>query len=297
MAEGFLAVDKVSGWTSHDVVAKVRGLLGERRVGHGGTLDPAATGLLMLGVGRATRLLRFVQALPKEYLARVVFGVATDSLDAQGAILSREPLPISEEDLEAVLGRFVGLIMQAPPMVSAVRVDGRRLYELAREGRTVDREERPVRVDELEVLDFAPGDYPEATIRVVCGKGTYIRVLADDLARALGGHAHLSSLRRVRLGSFSADAEARMIEELEELSRRGRIEEALLNPAEGLRDLPAVSVGPEREKGVRNGMVFAPGVLGEPEGDAPFRVLDSRGGLAAVYRKKGKGVAPAVVLA
>ena len=147
---GFLLVDKPPGWTSHDVVAKVRGIARMRKVGHAGTLDPMATGLLVIGLGHATRLLRFVQSFPKEYITTAVFGVATDTLDADGAVLSREPLPVSQADVESVLDRFRGPIMQTPPMVSARKVGGKKLYELARDGKTVEREARLVTIHELE---------------------------------------------------------------------------------------------------------------------------------------------------
>ncbi len=172
MAEGFLLVDKPAGLTSHDVVARVRSISGIRKVGHAGTLDPSATGLLVVAVGRVTRLIRFVQEFPKEYVATAQFGVATDTLDADGAVLSRNPLPVTEGEVAVVMERFTGTIMQVPPMVSALRVDGRRLYELAREGKEVERDPRPVQVHELELIDFAPSDYPELTFRVRCSKGT-----------------------------------------------------------------------------------------------------------------------------
>jgi tRNA pseudouridine55 synthase len=163
--------------TSHDVVAAARRALGIRKVGHAGTLDPMATGLLVLGVGRATRLLRFVQEAPKTYVARMVLGVATDTLDAEGSVVDRAPLPATVEEVEAAAARFVGPILQVPPMVSAVKMAGRRLYELAREGVEVDRPARPVEIYEIDVLDFAPSDYPEAVIRVRCSTGTYVRTL------------------------------------------------------------------------------------------------------------------------
>ncbi len=204
-ADGFLLVDKPGSWTSHDVVASVRATIARRKVGHAGTLDPMATGLLVLGVGRATRLLRFIQDAPKTYVATVRFGVATDSLDADGAVLTREPMPIDPPDLEGVLERFVGDIVQVPPMLSARKVEGRRLYVLAREGKTVEREARSVSIHELRLLDLAPSDYPEATLLVRCSKGTYVRTLADDFARALGGRAHLSGLRRTEIGSLRVE--------------------------------------------------------------------------------------------
>ena len=293
---GFLMVDKDGGWTSHDVVAKVRRLTGFKKAGHAGTLDPMATGLVVVGLGRATRLLRFVQDLPKEYVARVAFGIATDTLDADGAILSREPMPVSVEEVEGVLSRFTGTIMQVPPMVSALRVDGRRLYELAREGQVVDRPPRQVHVHELEVVDFAPGEYPEATIRVVCGKGTYIRSLADDIAQALGGRAHLAALRRTRSGSIDVESQGSRVADLEQAADEDRLENLVVSPALGLADIPSVAVEAATAESVLHGVqlprsVFAAGVPGDM-----FRVLDRAGDLLAIYRMTdGKAVAEVVL--
>jgi tRNA pseudouridine55 synthase len=288
--DGFLLVDKAPGWTSHDAVARVRKLARQKRVGHGGTLDPMATGLLVLGLGRATRLLRFIHDLPKTYVAEVQFGVATDTLDAEGAILCREEMDFGEEELAAVLPRFVGVIHQVPPMVSALKVEGRRLYDLAREGVEVERDARPVEVYRLELLEFAPGDYPEAVIRVVCGKGTYVRTLADDLARALGGRAHLTALRRTRSGGLSVD-EAVDLDQLQPEDMATRV----VDMAAGLADLPDVSVEGRTAVAVRNGMKLPTTALDEVPVEGLLRVLDAEGGLLAVYRVDG-GVARAEVV-
>ena len=291
-ASGFLFVDKPPGITSHDVVATLRRALGVRRVGHSGTLDPMATGLLVVAVGRATRLLRFVQDLPKEYLARVMFGVATDTLDADGAVLWREPMPFTESELEEVLPRFVGTVLQVPPMVSAVRVGGRRLHELHRAGETVDREPRPVEIERISVEEFAPGDYPEAVLSVRCGKGTYVRVLADDIAAALGGRAHLCGLRRTGVGSIEADRDAVPLDDLVNAIGAGT---PVLHPSEaGLLDLPAVTVDGETARGVRHGASFGFGF--EAPSSGPFRVHDGEAGLIAVYRVEGRLAVPEVVL-
>ncbi|MFQ5967751.1 MAG: tRNA pseudouridine(55) synthase TruB [Acidimicrobiia bacterium] len=287
--DGFMLLDKPEGWTSHDVVSHVRSVTGALKVGHSGTLDPPATGLLVLGVGRCTRLLRFVQELPKSYAARVSFGVATDTLDASGAVLSREPMPISRRELDEVLSRFVGVIPQVPPMVSALRVDGRRLYELARRGEEVDRRPRRVEVHEIAVDDFSPGDYPEATLQVRCGKGTYIRSLADDIAQALGGRAHLLSLRRTAVGSHTV-SEASSPTEI----ATGDWESHLLAPSAGLGDLPFVSITAEQEPAVANGMSLASHVRNR-DGE-PHRIVDESGRLLAVYRPSGRHLVPEVVL-
>jgi tRNA pseudouridine55 synthase len=275
---GFLAIDKPSQWTSHDVVAKVRGIVGQKRVGHAGTLDPAATGLLVLGLGKATRLLRFIQSEEKEYVAKVAFGVTTDSLDADGSILSREPMSFDETELHRVIDRFIGTIAQTPPMVSAIRVGGTRLYELAREGKDVARAARMVEVYDIDVVDFAPGPYPEAVLTVRCGSGTYVRSLAADIGQALGGGAHLATLRRIRIGSMTVD-DARTLDEL-----AGGPEAHLVPMSEGLSHLPAVVVTEDMSRAIENGAQFP---IDAFDTDVPLaRLVDSEGQLLAVYARR-----------
>jgi tRNA pseudouridine55 synthase len=211
--DGLAVVDKEAGWTSHDVVAKARGILGTKKVGHSGTLDPDATGVLLLGVGRATRLLRFLNDLPKTYVGEVVLGLETSTLDASGEPTARWDMSsVTLEEVLAEVPQFVGEIEQVPPMVSAVKVDGKRLYELAREGKEVEREPRKVTVHRFEV---APTDDPLVyRIEVGCSSGTYIRTLAADLGTALGGGAHLRNLRRTAIGPHTL-AEARPLDQVE----------------------------------------------------------------------------------
>ncbi len=293
--DGFILVDKPDGWTSHDVVAKARNLIGIRKVGHAGTLDPMATGLLVLGIGRATRLLRFVQDAPKEYVATAQFGVATDTLDADGAVLARDPMPVGLDDVAAALERFRGPQMQVPPMVSALKVEGRRLYDLARSGEEVARPARPITIYELEVEDFAPSDYPELVIRVTCSRGTYVRTLADDIARALGGRAHLSALRRVRNGSLRV-SDAITIDELAAAATGGRVESRVLAPVDGLVDLPAVAIPPDLVRAVSNGLPVPSSALGSTTPRGPVRLVAPSGRLLAVYAVTDQRAAPEVVL-
>lgn len=289
MTKGFLVVDKPSGITSNQVVGKVKKAIGTKKVGHAGTLDPMATGVLVLAVGKVTRLIRYVQDQAKEYVATALFGVSTDTLDADGAVLSREPMDIGEEEVVAVVPRFLGSISQVPPMVSALKQDGRRLYELAREGQVVEREARQVEIHELEILSVGPPPYPEVEFRVVCGKGTYVRSLADDIATVLGGQAHLTALRRTRIGTFGI-GDSVTIEDLENWASY------LLTPARALSALPAVIVDPETARGVRNGVRFVGGpIVNGPEGE-PFSVLDEQGELLAVYTRLGARAEPEVVL-
>lgn len=288
--DGLVVVDKPAGWTSHDVVAKLRGVFGQRRVGHAGTLDPDATGVLLVGLGRATRLLRFLQEAGKEYEGRVAFGVATDTLDAAGTVLERREMPVTRAEIDAVLGRFRGDIHQVPPMVSALKVGGRRLHELAREGTEVERAPRPVHIASLEVLDLEPGPFPVASIRVACSSGTYIRTLAADLGAALGGCAHLAALRRTRVGSFTL-AEARPLDAV-----IADPAAATLDLVAMVRDLTPVPVDAATAIAVRHGGVFPAGALGTGEADGPFAVL-AEGELLAVYERRGPGLKPVVVLA
>ena len=198
MTRGFLVVDKARGITSNQVVGEVKRATGIKKIGHAGTLDPMATGVMVLAIGKVTRLIRYIQDQPKEYYATAQFGVSTDTLDADGAVLSREPMDFTEEDLEAIVPRFIGTISQVPPMVSALKKDGRRLYALAREGQIVEREARLVEVHEMEILSVGAPPYPEVEFRVVCGKGTYVRSLADDMA-ANGGLITLEDLAAYRV--------------------------------------------------------------------------------------------------
>ncbi|MGD2101079.1 MAG: tRNA pseudouridine(55) synthase TruB [Acidimicrobiia bacterium] len=289
MTRGFLVVDKPRGMTSNQVVGRVKKATGVKKVGHAGTLDPMATGVLVLAIGKVTRLIGYVQEQEKEYVARALFGVATDTLDADGAVLSREPMDFNVDEINAVVPRFVGTISQVPPMVSALKKEGRRLYELAREGKVVDREARQVEVHSLEILSVGPPPYPEVEFRVVCGKGTYVRALADDMAAVLGGAAHLTDLRRTRIGAFGLSKSV-TIEDLESWP------EYLLTPAEALLHMTQLSVDQETATAVRNGMRFVGGpMVAGPIGE-PYGVLDDSGSLIAVYRRVGERAEPEVVL-
>jgi len=289
VTRGFLVVDKPGGMTSHDVVARVRRATDVKRVGHAGTLDPMATGVLVVGIGAVTRLIRFIQDQPKEYVATAQFGVATDTLDAEGGILDRVEMSFTTEEMEAVARRFTGDIMQVPPMVSALKHEGRRLYDLAREGKTVEREPRPVTVHELEILAVGSGPYPEVEFRVVCSSGTYVRTLADDMGRALGGHAHLTALRRTRVGSLGLDR-AVTVDGLDAWK------DHLISPADALADLPGITVEKETAWAVRQGAPLLGDAARAGPADEPYRVLDEAGELLAIYERRGERAAPVVVL-
>ena len=282
-----MVVDKEPGWTSHDAVARCRRIFGQRRVGHAGTLDPDATGVLLVGLGRATRLLRYLTALEKTYTGEVVLGTATSTLDASGEVTGTFDMAgvTLEQAREAALA-LTGPIEQVPPMVSAVKVDGQRLHVLARQGIEVERAARPVTVHRFEVSATAePG---VLAVEVACSSGTYVRVLAADLGEALGGGAHLRNLRRTAIGSFTV-AEARPLAEL--------TPEAVLTPAQAMRDLDRVVVDDEVARLVGRGLPLDRVSIGA-SGDGPWAMVDDRGRLLAVYEPTGTDrVRPSVVLA
>lgn len=286
--DGLAVVDKAAAWTSHDVVAKARGLLGTRKVGHSGTLDPDATGVLLLGVGKVTRLLRYLGLTSKRYTGVVVLGTSTASLDASGEITGTWDMSsVSIDEVHAAAQQFTGDILQTPPMVSAVKIDGRRLHELAREGIEVERAPRSVTIHELTVGEpVAPGWFP---IEVECSSGTYIRSLAADIGTALGGGAHLRDLRRTAIGSFT-ETEAVPLEAL--------APERLLSPVDAMRDLAAVRVDEAVAADVGHGKVLPANILSVDSSSAgPWVVLGPDGSLLAVYEPHRAGtVKPGVVL-
>ncbi len=281
---GLAVIDKPAGWTSHDVVAKLRGVLGTRKVGHAGTLDPGATGVLLVGVGHATRLMRFLTALTKTYTTEIVLGVETNTLDADGEVTATHDMAgVTIDAARAAAAELTGDIMQVPPMVSAIKVDGKRLHELARQGIEVERKPRPVTVYRYDIVEV-PSEPLVLAAEVQCSSGTYVRTLAADLGTALGGGAHLRNLRRTAIGSFTVD-------------QAGTIDEpVLLTPAEALRDYPAVTVDEDLTRLVGNGRVLDRGQL-EVAGDGPWPVLDESGRLLAVYEPVAGGqVKPTVVI-
>jgi len=286
---GLVVVDKEPGWTSHDVVARCRRLFGQRRVGHAGTLDPDATGILLVGIGRVTRTLRFLTALGKQYEGEVVLGTATSTLDASGEVTGTWDMgAVSLADVRRVAATLTGDIEQVPPMVSAVQIGGRRLHELARAGVEVDRPARPVTVTRFDIV--SPGDEP-GSYRVVveCSSGTYIRVLAADLGTALGGGAHLRHLRRTRVGSFGVP-DAHRLDELTPAH--------ILTPVQALRDMAQVEVDDQTARQVSHGLALDKVALGAT-GAGPWALVDRRGQLLAVYQgtETDRMVAACVLLA
>ena len=275
MANGILIIDKPAGWTSMDVCAKVRGILREKRVGHGGTLDPMATGVLPVFVGRATRAVEFAENGRKEYDAGLRLGIVTDTQDVTGTVLETRPGAVGRAELEEALAAFRGEIQQIPPMYSAVKVQGKKLYELARKGQEVERKPRAVTIYELELLEAeSETDY---RLRCLCSKGTYIRTLCHDIGQALGCGGALYRLRRTMAAGFTlADAVT-----LEDLQAQG---EALLRPLDSLfARHPALTVrSPGQEKRVRCGNpVTLPGTA-----DGTYRVYGQNGDFLCLSRSK-----------
>lgn len=262
---GLAIIDKPAGVTSHDVVNQMRKILGERRIGHAGTLDPDATGVLLVGVGYVTRLMQFLSGMDKTYEAEVVFGIETNTLDSTGEVTARhDMIGITIEQVRLAAEKLTGEILQIPPMVSAIRVDGKRLHELAREGIEIERKPRPVTVHSF---DVQPTDDPTVVrISVNVSSGTYVRTLAADLGTLLGGGAHLRKLRRTSVGDFS-------------ISESHSPESAVLLPAiSALRSMTHVVVDASTADMVRHGRVMQAW-----QGNAPWAIVDEQGILLGVY--------------
>jgi tRNA pseudouridine55 synthase len=275
--DGILNFNKAQGWTSHDVVAYVRRQVGQKRVGHAGTLDPLATGVLLVCLGQATRLSEYLMASDKVYLARVHLGVTTDTYDAEGQVSGTSDVRVDEAALQAALRRFTGEIDQVPPMYSALKQGGQRLYRLARQGVHVERPPRKVRIEAISLRQLS---WPELTLEIHCSSGTYIRSLAHDLGQTLGCGAHLSGLVRLASGSFRVE-QAVNASEIERAVVEGRLVE-LLHPLDAaLQAMPAVSLDAKTTQRVRYGqsvsLPLSPGQV------APTcRAYDDTGQLLAV---------------
>ena len=248
MASGVLVIDKPAGWTSMDVCAKLRGVFHEKRVGHGGTLDPMATGILPVFIGRATRAVEFAEKSDKEYIAGLKLGVITNTQDSSGEVLEERPVHVTREALESALEQFRGDILQIPPMYSAIKIGGKKLYELARKGREVERPARPVTIKALELLEQQGEDL--YTIQVRCTKGTYIRTLCHDIGQALGCGGCMDSLRRTMAAGFSLE-DAVSMEQVQTAADPA----SLLVPVDSLfQDRRRLVLDRATEKKIRNGM-------------------------------------------
>ena len=267
MPNGIIIVNKPADWTSQDVAAKLRGVFHEKRVGHGGTLDPMATGVLPVFVGRATRAVEFFEHADKEYIATLRLGTVTDTQDTTGNILETRPVNVTKAEVEAALSAFTGEIDQLPPMYSAIKVNGQKLYELARRGKEVERKPRRITIHELELLS---GEGTDWSLRIHCSKGTYVRTLCADIGEHLGCGGCMASLMRTKAGAFEL-SQAHTMEKLIAAENA----EALLLPVDTLfAAYPAVTVNASAEKKLRNG--------------APVKAPTQPDGCCRVYSEQGE---------
>lgn len=284
MTDGLLVIDKPSGMTSHDVVDRVRALFGTTKVGHAGTLDPDATGVLLIGVGRATRFLSYAQSAPKSYRAVAAFGVTTSTQDASGEVVDRRPVTFTRERLEEAAARFVGDIEQLPPMVSAVKVAGQRLHRLARMGKEVERKPRPLTIYELRVAEVDLGEDATATLEIRCSAGTYVRTLINDIGEEVGSGAHMRSLVRTEAGGYT----------LEDASPLDDVKETDIRPViDAVRCLYRFEVDADAAKLVSNGRplnLFGTRLPGVEDGD--HVAVSSEDRLLGVYMLKGERLMP-----
>lgn len=297
--EGILAVYKPAGFTSHDVVAKVRRILRMKRIGHTGTLDPQVTGVLPLCLGKATRVVEYMQELPKEYQATLRLGMASDTEDLTGQIIEQvDEVSITKEQLEEVLRSFHGIISQVPPMYSAVKVDGKRLYELAREGKTVERKSREVTIYEIEMTDIRlDGPYPELSFRVLCSKGTYIRTLCVDIGRMLGLPSVMVKLERTSSAGILAE-NCLSFEDIERYMEDGSLHSHLIPVDQAISHLPAHTVHEDKTSAALQGQRLSyKSVIPEVVDEEPLRLYDSTGRFLGIFqRQKDTGaIAPVKV--
>ncbi|MEG1858325.1 MAG: tRNA pseudouridine(55) synthase TruB [Pseudoflavonifractor sp.] len=282
MANGIIVMDKPEGWTSHDVVAKIRGILHEKRVGHAGTLDPMATGVLPVFVGRATRAVEFAAETGKEYRAVLRLGITTDTQDSTGTILTQRPVTCTPAEVEAALAPFRGDILQLPPMYSALKRDGKCLYELARQGKTVERDLRPITIYELELEDRELPPGPEYHLRIRCSKGTYIRTLCHDIGEALGCGGVMSALRRTEAAGFTLE-NAITMDQLQAAAGTGAAADLLLPVDSYFARHPVLTADADGAFHIRNGTAYpctAPaGTYRVYAGDGAFLMLGHADGV------------------
>lgn len=286
--DGVLPVNKPVGFTSHDVVAKVRRIVGMKRIGHTGTLDPGVTGVLPLCLGRATRFVEYIQELPKQYEAELTIGYSTDTEDWTGETLRRlEPgqVHIEEDEVRRTIASFIGTIEQVPPMYSAVKIGGKKLYELAREGKEIERKARKVDIYEIELLHLdLKAEYPKVRFRVLCSKGTYIRTLCVDIGLALGFPAVMTELVRSRSGSISLD-DCFTLEQIEELHRTGRLASSIIPGDRLASHLPSCSVSVQEAASAMQGKsILLPKHTAIPETGDLFRVYDPNDRFIGLFR-------------
>lgn len=281
MLDGILNINKEKGYTSHDAVAKLRGILRQKKIGHTGTLDPDATGVLPVCMGKATRLCGLLTDKEKTYRAVLLLGKTTDTQDISGRILQENPVSQSPEEVRACIQAFEGDSMQIPPMYSACKVQGKRLYELAREGVEVERQPRPIHIRQISIEAV---ELPRVTFEVTCGKGTYIRTLCHDIGQKLGCGGCMEALTRTRSGMFGIER-ALTLAQVEKLQNEGRLGEYLVSVEQALEDYPRAFCGEDEDRLLDNGNpLFLKGC--GLDGEGWVRVCDSRGIFKGIYQKK-----------
>lgn len=280
MMNGIINIYKEKGFTSFDVVAKLRGILKTRKIGHTGTLDPDAEGVLPVCIGKATKICELLTDKTKEYEAVMLLGRTTDTQDVTGETLTQQEVRCSAKEVEKAVLSFAGDYMQVPPMYSALKVNGKKLYELAREGKTVERKPRPVHFYEIEILDI---DFPLVRFRVTCSKGTYIRTLCHDIGEKLGCGAAMETLLRTKVGRFTLD-DAITLAQTEEAVRNGEIEQRILGIEEILAEYPRVCCTKEGDRLLANGNPLVQALVNAEEKDGWIRMCNSEGSFAGVYQ-------------
>lgn len=283
MYNGIINVYKEKGYTSHDVVAKLRGILKQKKIGHTGTLDPQAEGVLPVCLGMGTRLCDMLTDKDKEYEALLLLGVDTDTQDMTGTVLREMPVTVSADEVQRVILSFIGEYDQIPPMYSALKVNGRKLYELAREGKEIERKARRVRILSIEILSV---ELPRVRIRVACSKGTYIRTLCHDIGEKLGCSGCMEELLRTRVSGFKAD-EALTLARIEQLRDEDKLEEHIVSVEKALEDYPVCVMKPEADKLIYNGNPFQEVMaVQKPQKATPLRVYDSKKSFVGIYEYK-----------
>lgn len=289
MINGIIVIHKEAGYTSHDVVAKMRGICGQKKIGHTGTLDPEATGVLPVCLGSATKLCDMLMDRDKEYVAELLLGVETDTQDMTGKVLAKRPVEVTKEEIQRACASFVGEYRQVPPMYSALKVNGKKLYELARAGQEVERKARPVVIHRLEILDYR---LPAIEFSVVCSKGTYIRTLCADIGQRLGCGGAMAHLRRDRVGEFCLE-EAVTLGHLQKMKEEGSLAKAVLPVDSVFHSCPAVHVSAEYWNLLRNGNIILAEQTEEKRAYPPgewVRMYGRKEGFAGIYAfESGRG--------
>ena len=282
MINGIINVYKEAGFTSHDVVAKLRGILKQRKIGHTGTLDPDATGVLPVCLGKGTKLCDMLTNTDKTYEAVLELGISTDTQDISGTVQRRCEVNVKEAEVISCIESFVGECMQIPPMYSALKVNGKKLYELAREGKEIKREPRKVVFHEIEIIDIS---LPRVTLKVTCSKGTYIRTLCHDIGEQLGCGGCMKSLIRTKVGVFEIE-DSRTLSEIEAIMQNGKLEELIRTVDSMFLQFPAIATKAECDGRIYNGNAFdVSHVDGEfDDKKESFRVYDSKGDFVGIYQ-------------